>query len=56
MPGSFECGFATMGEGFHTHHPDIALMDLQLPTMHGIDRIVAIRSEFPEARMIVLTS
>src|SRR6202041_1597116 len=41
---------------FRTHHPDITLMDLQMPEMNGIDALIAIRSEFPEARIIVLTT
>lgn len=36
--------------------PDVTLMDLQLPDMSGIDAIITIRSEFPEARVIVLTT
>src|SRR5277367_4913472 len=43
-------------ELFRTHRPDLALMDLQMPDMNGIDAIIAIRSEFPEARFIVLTT
>jgi DNA-binding NarL/FixJ family response regulator len=41
---------------FRTHHPDITLMDLQMPEMSGIDAISAIRGEFPDARIIVLTT
>jgi DNA-binding NarL/FixJ family response regulator len=41
---------------FRAQRPDITLMDLQLPEMGGIDAIMAIRSEFPEARIIVLTT
>ncbi len=43
-------------EQFRKHHPDITLMDLQMPEMSGIDAIGAIRAEFPEARIIVLTT
>lgn len=43
-------------EQFRTHHPDITLMDLQMPEMSGIDAIGAIRGEFPDARIIVLTT
>jgi DNA-binding NarL/FixJ family response regulator len=43
-------------ELFRSHHPDITLMDLQMPEMNGIDAISAIRGEFPEARIIVLTT
>jgi hypothetical protein len=41
---------------FRTHRPDITLMDLQMPKMDGVDAMIAIRSEFPEARIIVLTT
>ena len=41
---------------FRAHHPDVTLMDLQMPEMNGIDAIIAIRNEFPEARIIVLTT
>lgn len=43
-------------EQFRTHRPDITLMDLQMPLMNGTDTIVAIRKEFPDARIIVLTT
>ncbi|HEX4770822.1 MAG TPA: response regulator transcription factor [Bryobacteraceae bacterium] len=43
-------------EQFRKHHPDITLMDLQMPEMSGIDAISAIRGEFPGARIIVLTT
>ena len=41
---------------FRKHQPDITLMDLQMPEMSGIDSIGAIRGEFPDARIIVLTT
>ena len=41
---------------FRTHHPDITLMDLQMPEMNGLDAMLAIRGEFPDARIIVLTT
>src|SRR5208337_4516107 len=41
---------------FRTHHPDITLMDLQMPEMNGVDALIAIRNEFPEAKVIVLTT
>jgi DNA-binding NarL/FixJ family response regulator len=41
---------------FRSHRPDVTLMDLQMPDMNGIDAIIAIRDEFPEARIIVLTT
>jgi DNA-binding NarL/FixJ family response regulator len=41
---------------FRECHPDVTLMDLQMPEMNGIDAMLAIRDEFPEARIIVLTT
>jgi len=41
---------------FRQRHPDVTLMDLRLPDTTGIDAIIAIRSEFPDARIIVLTT
>jgi DNA-binding NarL/FixJ family response regulator len=41
---------------FRECHPDVTLMDLQMPDMNGIDAMIAIRDEFPEARFIVLTT
>jgi DNA-binding NarL/FixJ family response regulator len=41
---------------FRLHRPDITLMDLQMPEMNGLDAIMAIRGEFPEARIVVLTT
>ncbi len=41
---------------FRTHQPDITLMDLQMPEMSGLDAIIAIRGEFANARIIVLTT
>jgi DNA-binding NarL/FixJ family response regulator len=43
-------------EGFREHRPDITLMDLRLPDISGIDAMVAIRTEFPDARIIMLTT
>ena len=43
-------------ELFRKHQPDVTLMDLQMPEMNGIDALSAIRGEFPEARIIVLTT
>jgi len=41
---------------YRTHRPDITLMDLQMPAMNGLDAMVAILAEFPDARIIVLTT
>src|SRR5690349_15970934 len=41
---------------FRAHRPAITLMDLQMPEMNGLDATIAIRGEFPEARIIVLTT
>src|SRR5215471_21816129 len=41
---------------FRAHHPDVTLMDLQMPEMGGLDAIIAIRDEFPDARIVVLTT
>jgi DNA-binding NarL/FixJ family response regulator len=43
-------------EKFRGNHPDVTLMDLRLPDMSGIDTMIAIRTEFPEARIIILTT
>jgi DNA-binding NarL/FixJ family response regulator len=43
-------------EQFRIHHPDVTLMDLQMPVMNGLDALIAIRSEFPDARIIMLTT
>jgi DNA-binding NarL/FixJ family response regulator len=43
-------------QGFRDHRPDITLMDLRLPDISGIDAMVAIRAEFPDARIIMLTT
>jgi DNA-binding NarL/FixJ family response regulator len=43
-------------EQFRRHRPDIGLMDLQMPDLNGLDAIIAIRAEFPDARIIVLTT
>jgi DNA-binding NarL/FixJ family response regulator len=41
---------------FREHLPDVTLMDLRLPDMSGIDALIAIRTDFPEARVIMLTT
>lgn len=43
-------------EQFRSLRPDVTLMDLQMPRMNGVDAISAIRAEFPQARMVVLTT
>jgi DNA-binding NarL/FixJ family response regulator len=43
-------------EQFRKHQPDVVLMDLQMPDMNGIDAMIAIRNEFPDARFIILTT
>jgi DNA-binding NarL/FixJ family response regulator len=41
---------------FRAQRPDVTLMDLQMPEMNGLDTLMALRGEFPEARIIVLTT
>jgi len=41
---------------FREHQPDVTLMDLRLPDMSGIEAMIAILTEFPEARIIILTT
>ena len=41
---------------FRAHQPDVTLMDLQMPEMNGLDAMITIRGEFPDARIIVLTT
>src|ERR1041385_8836331 len=43
-------------EQFRRHRPDVTLMDLQMPDISGIEAIIAIRGEFPDARIVVLTT
>ena len=43
-------------EKFRLHRPDLTLMDLQMPTLNGIEAIIGIRSEFLNASIIVLTT
>jgi DNA-binding NarL/FixJ family response regulator len=43
-------------QAYREHRPDVTLMDLRLPGLSGIDALIAIRSEFPEARVIMLTT
>jgi DNA-binding NarL/FixJ family response regulator len=41
---------------YRQHRPDVTLMDLRLPDVSGIDAMIAIRTEFPEARVVMLTT
>jgi DNA-binding NarL/FixJ family response regulator len=41
---------------FREHRPDITLMDLQMPAMNGLEAMIAIRQEFPESKIIILTT
>jgi DNA-binding NarL/FixJ family response regulator len=41
---------------FREHRPDVTLMDLRMPDMSGIDALIAIRTEFPTARVVILTT
>jgi DNA-binding NarL/FixJ family response regulator len=60
QPGMMMVAQASNGheaiEGFREHKPDVTLMDLRLPDMSGIDAMIAIRTEFPKARIIILTT
>lgn len=52
-----ECGDGQAAiELYRRHRPDVALMDLRLPGLSGVEAIMAIRQEFPDARVIVLTT
>jgi DNA-binding NarL/FixJ family response regulator len=59
-PGMTLVAEATNGreaiDQFRRHGPDVTLMDLQMPEMNGIEAMTAIRAEFPDARIIVLTT
>jgi two-component system NarL family response regulator len=54
------CADASTGEQaltlFHTHHPDVTLMDLRLPGMNGSETTTAIRASSPEAKIIILST
>lgn len=43
-------------EAFRRTRPDVTLMDLQMPTMNGIEATIAIREQFPCARIVILTT
>ena len=51
-----DSGDAVYHQQFRALRPDVTLMDLQMPEMSGLDAIIAIRGEFPDARIIVLTT
>jgi len=53
--GEAQCGREAI-VGFRAHRPDVTLMDLRLPDISGIDALIAIRTEFKDARMIMLTT
>jgi two-component system, NarL family, response regulator len=59
-PGMTLVAEATNGreaiDEFRRHRPDVTLMDLQMPEMNGIEAMTSIRAEFPDARIIVLTT
>jgi DNA-binding NarL/FixJ family response regulator len=54
------CGEASCGVGaleqYRALQPDVTLMDLQMPGMNGFDAVLAIRAEFPSARIIILVN
>jgi CheY-like chemotaxis protein len=60
--GNCRCGARSVSNGreaiqqFRAHCPDITLMDLQMPQINDLDALIAIRTEFPEAEKIVLTT
>jgi len=41
---------------YRQYRPDVTLMDLRMPDLSGLDALLAIRAEFPEARIIILTT
>src|SRR5439155_6579472 len=53
---SARCAATSGGTLFREHKPDVTLMDLRLPDLSGIDVMIAIRQEFPEARVVMLTT
>jgi DNA-binding NarL/FixJ family response regulator len=60
QPNTFVAAQAASGSEavkmFSQQRPDVTLMDLRLPDMSGIDAMISIRAEFPEARVIMLTT
>ena len=59
-PDMVVCAEASTGEQarslFRTHRPDVTLMDLRLPGMSGMDTVKAIRDEFPDARIVIIST
>jgi DNA-binding NarL/FixJ family response regulator len=55
MVGTAACGKEAL-ETFRSLRPDVTLMDLQLPDLNGIEALIAIRNEFPDARIVILTT
>jgi DNA-binding NarL/FixJ family response regulator len=55
LAGEAETGLAAI-EGYRRWRPDVTLMDLQMPDMGGVEAVTAIRSEFPDARIVILTT
>jgi two-component system NarL family response regulator len=59
-PDMTVCAEASSGEQarvlFRTHRPDVTLMDLRLPGMNGSETIRAIRTEFPDARIVMIST
>ena len=60
QPDMILVGQATTGreaiQGFKEYRPDVTLMDLRLPDLSGIDAMIAIRNDFPDARIVMLTT
>jgi DNA-binding NarL/FixJ family response regulator len=60
QPDMLLVALATSGteaiQRYREHRPDVTLMDLRLPDVSGIDAMIAIRAEFPDARVLILTS
>ena len=50
------CNAQEAVQQFRKHQPDVTLMDLRLPDKSGIDAMITVRAEFPEARVIILTT
>ena len=55
LVGEAACGTEAIRK-FREHRPDVTLMDLRLPDMSGVDTLIAIRANAPEARIIMLTT